>query len=121
MEIFKQIQKKREKIEISIEKGEWQEYFRTLLEGKAEKSTGERRGMIREDRELRDCEIKKAIKKAKKKKAGGIDGITNEAWLYGGRCDRKKIRKCFERGMGREGNTRGLEDGSDSTVIQKRM
>ena len=36
-----------------------------------------------EERQILVSEVKKAIKKLKKTKAAGLDGIPNEAWIYG--------------------------------------
>jgi len=35
-----------------------------------------------QEEELRDEEIEKQIKKMKRKKAAGADGIGSEAWMY---------------------------------------
>ena len=89
--------KRKVKVENSIEKEEWRRHFRELLEGEDQKIEGEKRQNIEEDQEITQEEIRKAIKKAKKKKAAGADGITNEAWIYGGEVIVEKLGNIFNR------------------------
>jgi hypothetical protein len=54
---------------------EWEKYFMKLLEGRKEKEKMET--------EITVEEIERQIKKMKKKKAPGRDGVQNEGWIYG--------------------------------------
>ena len=77
----------RKTIENCITKEEWNNHFRTLLEGSAEKKVGvdRRREETRVDEEKVSArEIKSYFRKLKKKKAAGMDTIPNEVWIYGG-------------------------------------
>jgi len=61
------------------------EHFLELLEEEKEtdKETEEKRGMEEDQKEeLGEEEIEFQLKKIKKKKATGIDGIIEEIWLY---------------------------------------
>lgn len=95
--------KKRETVENSIGKHEWLEHFRNLLEGSSERKVGEERKVEEEKIELEDTEIRKAIKNAKRKKAGGIDEITNEAWIFGEEIIEKRLGKIMKRVWNGEG------------------
>ena len=50
---------------------QWKKHFRNLLEGNEEKEIGEKRQRIEKDQEITDEEIRKAIKKAKKRRQQG--------------------------------------------------
>lgn len=97
-DIWKFINKRRKRKEFinnKIKPEEWMKYFKMMLDGEEivtrvrkrrrakEKRKGRRRGK-EEREELSKEEIYKAIKKLKKGKAAGADGIPNEAWKFGG-------------------------------------
>lgn len=98
-----QFRRKRTRIENKIGKHEWKEHFRILLQGSDEKVRGERRQRLEQEPELEEREVGKAIKKAKKKKAAGIDGITNEAWKFGEEITEKRLGNIIRRVWNGEG------------------
>ena len=63
--------KKREKVANKIKKQEWRNYFRDLLNGKDVRELGEKRQNIERDEEVMEEEIRRAIRKVKKKKPAG--------------------------------------------------
>lgn len=77
--------KKKEGISDKITEEDWRSHFMNLFEGEeieelGDQGTGERvRGLI----EITDEEIEFQVKKLKKKKAAGEDGLKNEVWTYG--------------------------------------
>lgn len=80
--------KKRGGIQGEIEIKEWKEYFMRLM-GEVEirvvkGNKGKGRGEGKEEEEISKGEIKEAIRKLKDGKAAGMNGITEEAWKYGG-------------------------------------
>lgn len=69
---------------------EWRDYFRELLEGKEqlrmteEQSKKERttiEGQEEDNAVITEEEIEKQMKKLKKRKAVGKDGLENEVWI----------------------------------------
>lgn len=97
-EIWKYINKKRGKKVIKdeggnkIDKEEWRSYFMDLLDGTEREQDGtqddgEEEVRIEQERteeDIKEEEVWSALRKMKKKKAAGIDGIPTEAWLYAG-------------------------------------
>ena len=86
---------KRIVIENDIGKREWKDHFRTLLEGAEERTVGQERRADeiaeKEKAKITATEIKAAWGMLKKKKAAGLDGIPNEAWIYGGEALTNKL------------------------------
>lgn len=85
-EFINRYRKVREPVNKGIEMEEWRRYFMGLLNGTDTKFAG---GWIREeideetnDRKIEDKQIMKQIRKLKKGKATGEDGIPNEAWIF---------------------------------------
>lgn len=85
--------KKRMEISKEIKKEVWVKHFREQYELRKEEekkesvreeSTGEERVEDEEIEEIKK-EVSEIIKRMKKKKAAGEDGIPNEAWIYGGK------------------------------------
>lgn len=81
--------KKRRRINETIGKKEWKEYYMRLLGGVERRVI---RGGFREGRrkegaegELGKEEIKRTMKRLKDGKAVGIDEVPNKVWKYGGR------------------------------------
>lgn len=64
-------------------------------------------------------EVKRAIRKLKKGKAAGEDGIQNEAWLWGGQGVKRAIREICRRVWGREVPER-WKDGVIVLIAKKR-
>ncbi|KAJ3634622.1 hypothetical protein MTP99_007570 [Tenebrio molitor] len=66
---------------------EWEEHFRKLQEGRKEE--GEEGTQVKEKQtvpegtEITVEEVERQIRKLKKRKAPGRDGVQNEAWMYG--------------------------------------
>lgn len=87
-QIWKIINKERKRVapiqeDISME--EWKRHFMRLLEGseKDKREEAEKRNLEGDQEEdIRDEEIEEQIKKLKKKKAAGTDGIESEVWRY---------------------------------------
>lgn len=81
---------------MDISKEEWKNHFMTLLEGEVigkdeefreNRDAHEEIIRIREDQtrsQIEEEEIWNAVKKFKKKKAVGVDGIPMETWKSGG-------------------------------------
>lgn len=98
-EIWRYINKKRDKrlsMGNNIRKKEWRRHFMELLdEAKIEemKVKGKEKEEVarsEEEAEIGEVEIWRVIKKIKKKKAAGVDGIPTEAWIYAGEGLTKK-------------------------------
>lgn len=87
--------KKKKGIYEGIKMEEWEKHFGEPLEGEKRNEGRKQQGegeVAREEKEteeeedgIRRVEIRKVIGKMKKKKAPGIDGMPNEAWIYGGK------------------------------------
>lgn len=79
---------------------EWENYFSLLLEGGKEE-LGEpnvrRSPSTDQESELEDEEIEKEIRKLKRNKAAGKDGIGNEAWLFSDGQIRAKLKEVLKR------------------------
>lgn len=84
-EVINSESKRRKVVSREIEEGEWKEYFMRLLgvegkvmmEGEGTRRAGGEEGLRRE-------EVNKVIREIKEGKAMGVDGISGEAWKYGG-------------------------------------
>lgn len=110
-DIWRYINRKRgakEFVNNKIGRREWEEHFRTLLDGEVleEKNRVEERHTLdgggedldnegeekdRREEEIEAEDINKAIRKMKRKKAAGIDRLPMEAWLYGGEAIKKRL------------------------------
>ncbi|XP_020297358.1 uncharacterized protein LOC109861916 [Pseudomyrmex gracilis] len=109
--------KRREWKEANINLEAWRRHFMKLLGGEEKKREEEEEGtdeVVRENRgedeeqpeeleqreepreEPIEEEIIKAVRKAKMKKAAGIDGIPMEGWRYGGEAVKKGLTKIIE-------------------------
>jgi hypothetical protein len=66
---------------------EWKEYFMKLLERKKEEGKAEtemeKNQKEPEETEITVEEVERQMRKLKKKKAPGRDGVQNEVWMYG--------------------------------------
>lgn len=47
--------------------------------------------------ELKEKEIKKQLRKLKKKKAAGIDGLSNKVWLFSDGRIREKLKEILKK------------------------
>ncbi|XP_076248106.1 uncharacterized protein LOC143187781 [Calliopsis andreniformis] len=81
--------KRRENINETIEVDRWKKHFMELLGGKEDRVTlnleGEEGEDTQEEEEIEDItkeDLIKQLRKLKKAKAPGEDGIENEAWIY---------------------------------------
>ncbi|XP_011685761.1 PREDICTED: uncharacterized protein PF11_0207-like [Wasmannia auropunctata] len=103
-EIWKYINKKRgKKVKDEggnkIDKEEWRSYFMGLLDGTEREQDGiqddgeeeVRKEQERTEEDIKEEEVWSALRKMKKKKAAGIDGIPTEAWLYAGEWLRGRL------------------------------
>lgn len=98
------------KFEIS----KWREYFADLLEGKEEvEAMRNEKGKERctQGREITEEEVWKQIKKLKKGKTAGEDGIENKAWIYGGGIIVSRLTRLINKVWNGE-YTRKLERGN---------
>lgn len=108
-EVWKYINKRRGRKEDkgnNIKKEEWKNYFQDLLEGSEEEEKKgreekdeeekQREGRVRWEEELEEEEICRAVRKMKKGKAAGTDGIPMEAWLYGSYTIREGLVDLFK-------------------------
>lgn len=90
-EVWKYINKKRKRRE-GIEEGilliEWENHFMNSLEGTKTKvvlnlkDEDDEEGELEDDDDIQDIEFENQIKKLKKRKAVGEDGVENEVWMY---------------------------------------
>jgi len=89
-EVWKFINKKRgrgQRIEGEIDPEGWRAYFKNLLEGvELEEGRGrqrkEDRGREKEEDSIQEEEIREVVRKMKRRKAAGVDGIPMEAWKF---------------------------------------
>lgn len=51
------------------------------------------------------------------KKAAGIDGISMEAWKYGGKAIKRGLTTLVKKNMEGRSVTRGLEKRTDCTIV----
>lgn len=89
--------KRRVIIENNISIEEWRQHFKIQANGSESPSLG--KGRKKEEREAAEItkeEIKLAWRRLKKKKTSGKDGISNKAWIYGGRGITEKMVKYLE-------------------------
>lgn len=105
-----------------MEMKEWEEYFVRLLEGSTEdKRSGAERRKTEEDEEteIQDEEIEKQIKKIKRKKAAGIDGITGEAWKFSKGKIKRKLNEMVKRIWRGEGFPEEWREGIITPIYKK--
>lgn len=124
--IWKYINKRRRRKEVkmnNIKSEDWRKHFQKLLEGIKEdgkKSQGYRkesegvRGEEDCEEEVEDREIHKAMKRMKKGKAAGVDGIPMEAWLYGGSTIKEGLVEIINQ-VWKEGDI--LKDWRKSVIV----
>jgi len=77
-------------LEGEIEPEVWRSHFKNLLEGVELEEGMRKQGKEEGDREeeedsIQEEEIREMIRKMKKRKAAGVDGIPMEAWKFAGR------------------------------------
>lgn len=81
--------KKRMGIPSSISKTDWLHYFKELLGGSKEQPNLEAQANLangtgeEENDVITECDVREAMKKLKRKKAGGEDKTVNEMYMYG--------------------------------------
>ena len=97
--IWKHIMKERgKKVKIDdITVDKWKQHFINLLKG-TERSGGEERKIKVEGGEtekIKKEDIEEAIRKLKKKKIAGVNGIRNEAWKYANENVRERLKKIM--------------------------
>lgn len=109
-ELWRVTRKSREGVSNKIKKEEWYDYFKKSYKGLDEESIDKvtRRIGI----EISEEEVNRAIRKLKKRKAAGEDGIKSEAWIEGGTEVRKiltqEIKKIGKGGEIPKGWTKGV-------------
>lgn len=60
----------------------WKQYFLEVLKGIDERRVAEKRSLLEdEEDDLTDEKIGKQIRRLKRKKAAGHDGVKNETWM----------------------------------------
>ncbi|KAH0812093.1 hypothetical protein GEV33_010698 [Tenebrio molitor] len=89
-EVWKYInreRKKKESVNEEITIQEWEEYFMKLLEGRKEEGEAgtqmKEKQTAPEETEITAEEVERQIRKLKKRKTPGREGVQNEAWMYG--------------------------------------
>jgi hypothetical protein len=89
-EVWKYInreRKKKESVSEEITLQDWEVYFMKLLEGRKEKRKAEtemkKKQTTAGETEITVEEVERQIRKLKKRKAPGRDGVQNEAWSMG--------------------------------------
>lgn len=94
---IKRFRGKRETIseEISIE--DWQRHFMVLLQGSEERKRNRIENNQTCDTQLTDEEIEVQMKKMKKIKAAGQDGVKNEAWMYSQGEVRERLKEIIKK------------------------
>ena len=88
-EVWRVVNKERKRgkgVNKKIVAEEWREYFMRILGGAEDKTAEERGGRRAEDGEQRieREELRKVLRKLKKGKAAGEDGVPNKVWKLGG-------------------------------------
>ena len=97
MDVYKEGKRKKVKIDESITVDEWKQHFINLLEGTKRSRVEERRIMVQggETEEIKKEDIEETIRKLKKKKSSGMDGIRNKAWKYAKKKVRERLRRIM--------------------------
>lgn len=72
------------------------------------------------EEEIKEEELMEIVKTMKKRKAPGIDEISIEAWIYGGKAVRKGLTDIISQTWKEKKNTRGMEDKCEYSNSQKR-
>jgi len=101
---------------------EWQNYFCHILEGhkkRKEEGRKEREQEEGQEDDLRDEEIEQQIVNLKRRKAVGVDGIENEAWIYSEGQLRKKLKEMLRRVWRREGFPEEWREGIIMPIYKK--
>ena len=92
--------KERTQICEGIEDERWLEHFKKQLEGiEIERAETNERNKERKklEGEIKEEEIVNTIKKLKRRKATGIDGIPNEAWIEGIEQLKEELKICLKK------------------------
>lgn len=79
---------------------EWENYFLYLFQGNKEKrreTLMERKTEQDQEDELKEKEIEKQLRKLKKKKAAGIDRLSNKVWLFNDGRIREKLKEILKK------------------------
>lgn len=98
LEIYKQ--EERKKWNKNNIREEWRNYFRNLLEGAEGEEVieeKEKRGEEQEAEEIEEAEVREAVRKTKRRKAAGVDGIPMEAWKFAGERLWRKVVELMRR------------------------
>lgn len=72
-----------------------------------------------QEEELNDKEIEKQIRKMKRKKAAGADGIAGEAWIYNREKIRTKLKEVLRRVWRGEGFPKEWREGIITPIHKK--
>jgi hypothetical protein len=79
--------KEKESVNEEITIQEWEEYFMKLLEGRKEEGEAgtqmKEKQTAPEETEITAEEVERQIRKLKKRKTPGREGVQNKAWMYG--------------------------------------
>lgn len=127
-EVWRYINKRRrgnERIRNNIGKEDWKKHFMKLLNGAEikEREEPERKDETikeggkedrRDDMEFIEEDVGRAIERLKNKKVPGIDGISIEAWRYGGAAIRKGLTELLRRIWNRDNLS---EDWKTSVIL----
>ncbi|XP_046141097.1 uncharacterized protein LOC123987674 [Osmia bicornis bicornis] len=106
------------------EKMEKRERGKELLEGKEQKDQEEERLKDTEEQQdttdiITEQEVMRQIKKLKKRKAAGEDGLENEVWIHGGRKVLTRITTLINKVWKGEGMPRRWKVGIISPIFKK--
>ena len=86
-EILRRERGRRKKVNGSIQMEEWKRHFMEVLGGREERVGREWGKETRNREQVEEIgveEVREILKELKKGKAVGVDGMPNEAWMYGG-------------------------------------
>ena len=91
--------KNREGIDESVGDKEWKTQFEEQLGGVNERKIVGLQvgGSEQEEREITEEDVDRAIRRLKKRKAPGLDGIPNEAWIYARDILRETVAKVLNK------------------------
>ncbi|TGZ50545.1 Uncharacterized protein DBV15_12707, partial [Temnothorax longispinosus] len=98
-EVWKYISKERkvkDKVSEEISMEGWRQHFMGVLEGTDERILGEKRRGGDDEEDLTDEEIEKQIRRLRREKAAGPDGIRSEAWKFCRGQVREKLKEVIK-------------------------
>ncbi|TGZ53811.1 hypothetical protein DBV15_10472 [Temnothorax longispinosus] len=122
-EVWKYINKERkvrDKVSKEIPMESWRQHFMGVLEWTDERILEKERRGGNDEEDLTDDEIKKQIRKLRRGKAAGPDGIRNEAWKFCKRQVRERLKEVIKGVWRGEGWPDSWKEGVISPLYKKR-